>query len=1369
MSTFEWRPNNGSDAVQETTTEFDTLEGCLFACSGKQTTMNPSLTMIPPTPIAAESFNNGVQPTAGDDLSPPNAVDASKMNGIAVPVSATAGWSQSPPKTEGVYPSCVSYDLRLLHDDSLELAVSLEYTNPRPKESMMVNVAVAKTLVNAEMGTELALVATQFQEFVQDKWIDITADVDYTQTANAVVDAVLSDPNAGQTAGKATVTAKTVELTLGPFVAKARLNLIFQADQLYTYEAMSVRDDAADIGTHRLLPLWVTLPFAPVHHEAGLSNLAVRLQAPPGTSVLPMEEFREAYQDLKQQEIMEAITVLAVSDLSPQPIQRTVGFQFRWESLPFRSTGILAWLALPNPVEDPFDFVHIGRSLAEMTAEMTAESHNKNNLRKEQTQARIQVPTAEDVSSLQVPLPGHGPMGSLYRVKVKMPQAQPRQQPLFILNLTLSDRSGSTSMRVRSSDGASSAVTMRQRFNELAEVRFLKRLESIPALVQAGVLQMDDVWMDAFLAFDSAAPASSIHRVVIRVRNVHDHIVEVVQAIRDNNTAVATNKLPMIFRHVQALRGIRPGGATDFSVGPRTLIHSYAQWKKEAQSLLPAGSGETKPCTFVEFDTDGGHNGAPGYLDIIRSFCKAYDVRDGVVTGFGSWLNQDCASKVAKVLGSLPALLSLQVPQTGSEGLDKVFRTGFSAWIGALRRPPALTLKVSAGCVSFASGASSRNANAVELLAVRRVGERFQPMVAFGPPDVSDETFTKAVVTNVPAGEELLLYLVSRLDGPAELAQRLEILSGVEGAPSDARTKGQVENEEEAKRNSFLAYDWLKMLTTLPGKVDTLQHAPLMSTSLASRLEDEMSFRFNIASPSGKTSFLGRCKTVANRAPIDAAHQPGKPSCPLTVEAPASGPKRHRHNGPLLKGRNRGRAGGRAGGRGGGGGRTSGPPPPPGTLYASRGPPMPLAAAPAFRSSAAPQPPAGTTAFGAPAAFSSSAPSRPDGFHSSASDAGLQMKYSASVGPFANHRVSLTMDDDVGEETTRRVGVLASFPPSNISFQPPPMTGAMAPLAASASMASSSARSSRRHKCLANSTERRRRASVTMPSACNATQPTPPQKPKEPSWMDALAVPVGSSKPLTNQGYDELLQAMNEVVHARRRLDLDPRVNFVCDICTRQFAPGQARYHCYDCQDLDACANCRGRHNMAFHRMALINPSATPSSTVSSEDPLVGSLLGSNPAASASDLLAQPLEVDQTVEWSKRRVARFLLAVLHWWPVFRASCVFREKLPAGLNAEMAQRITDCFNSEDIQGQMDTLTVIVDSLMREEKTHVQSLSSWLDGDQGSVLSPNDDSFRSGDRSYFSGSQSQYSQGGSIESGSVGSRSHLSGSDRGASPA
>ena len=1275
-TSFEWRANDTSDPI------LGPDDGRLFSChhpSGSDS--YPSLTLVPP--VTAKDTHSGIadssnlppimSPGPGDDLSPPNAVDAAKMNGIAVPVATSAGWSSSPPKQEGVYPSAVAYDLRLRTNqsrnnnksssnsskvtaESLELIATLEYTNPNYEhgESMMVKVAVAKTLVQAEIpDAELALVAAQFQEFIpaKNQWLDITTDVDYTQTANAVVAAVLEDTTrSGQTAGKATVTAEKIEFTLGPFSAKARINLTFQTDRLFTYDAMSLKADASDIGSQRILPLWVTLPFAPVNHEAGLSQLDVRFRAPPGTSIMPIDQYKEAYQHLKSQDSMKTTTILAVSELTQlgdASGDNGAGFKFQWGSLPTRSCGILAWLALPNPVDDyddcGFDFVHIGRSLEELSGsvqqlnDINTDSNNK----KSRAHAVIQVPSNEDLASLQVPLPGHGPMGSLWRVKVKMPEAQARHKPYWILNLTISDKSGSTMTQVDSV-----GTTMRQRFNQLAEARFLKRLESIPALLQAGVLRSEDVWMDVFLPFDSAALPAWIHKVMFRIADVKDLIAEVVAAIRSDNLDLARSKLPSVVRYVLALRGVSPGGLTNFSAGANTLIKEFGQWQREAQSLVQ----ETiTPCSFVEFDTDGGHNNSGGYLDSLQRLCEIYDVRNGLVTGFGSWLNQDCASKVARVLGSAPAQLALSVPAAGTEGMDKIFRRGFSAWVSALRQPPKIDVKISAGSVSFPSSRSTyRNANAVDVVSFRRIGDRHEKMPKFGGPDIANEEFTKAAIDGVSAGEELIVYIVSRLDSAARLMETLEIETSA--ADSCVRNKATTTIEDENSIGNFLAFDWLTMLTTQSGKKG-FQLSPLLATSLRSRLEDEVCFRFNIASPSGSTSFLGRCKTVAGRPPIGSAHQPSPPDSPLKILPPTP-----THNDTQRK-------------------------------------------APIFR------PHAGG---GYVCVSSKKKKLNAKGAY------GSQPAVSCGVSLDSNNNPVFQSMDYRAPEVTRSVGSPAMFGSGarmlhSLSQQPSlmhyrqrdrSMMPQSSPAPASASPFSSQNTSQKGAGAMAS----RRVNRYSSPRAEQHQQTQ--QKGRDPSWMDAVAVPIGSSLPISKQGYNELKTALREIVHARQRLFGDSGITFVCDNCNRQFEPGESRYHCFDCQDFDVCVSCRGCHTIPFHRVEMKSPVAVVSRDVpvTGNDPLIDSLLGATTdtvmATSMATLVPSPPKIDQTVVWSTNRIRRFLAAALHWWPLFRTSCDFCDKLPDSVDGDLSQRISRCTDSGvDMAELLNTAKIVLDSLER----------------------------------------------------------------------
>lgn len=856
---FEWRANA---AVADTT------KGWLFTTSPQKNgvTAKPQLTLLSTEDTPTPQAFGTIHACSGDDLSPPNAVpNAGFMNGIAVPVSSSGGWSGTPPR-QSIYPSGIDYHIRVQTDDSLELGVQLEYTNntlaASQQQSMMVRVKIAKSMLYAQQ--ELALVSTKFQELVQpNNWVDITADVDYTQVADAVVHAVLADPDAGQMAGKATISAETVDVTLGPFLKRGRLLLTFKSATMYSYQAMSIMEDGNDIGSHRLLPLMVALPFAAMDREAGMASLSVTLSAPKGTVLLPTEKAKDAYMHLKKQRLVEGVTIIAVSDLLPQEEQDTLGYTLRWDSLPPRSCGVLTWMALPNPPVD--DFVDVANELGSLKIG-------------ERIDAVVQVPTAQDITSLQVPLPGHGPVGNLFRIKVSMPKAQARKHPCFLLNLTISDKSGSTGIRTPTGE------TVRQRFNEMAEMRFLKRLDSIPALVQAGVLQQDDVWMDAFLAFDHSAPKNSISRVAFRIGDVVNGISSLVTAIRAM-TICTTGAHPLeaaIMKHVLTLRGVTPGGATDFSVGPRTIVEEYPEWLMEAKSLT---STDPVPCTFVEFDTDGGHNSAD-YLESLQDLVNVCHVRNGVVAGFGAWLNQDCASKVAVSLGSVPAQLALQVPRLGAEGMNVIFRRCFSAWITALRQPPPVALTVSAGAVTFpASSALTRTANAVEVLAFRCLGKRQQRVASkFGSPDVTNESFTATVLEGLPAGEQLILYVTSRLESAAKLSQALKLTANEQQAHVSMAT--------ESFAGDFLAYDWMNVLTSDKSD-EQLLVSPLLASSLRTRIEDEVSFRFNIASPSGKTSYLGRCKTAANRAAIDSAHQPAPPANPLSFVVERRAPASH--------------------------------------------------------------------------------------------------------------------------------------------------------------------------------------------------------------------------------------------------------------------------------------------------------------------------------------------------------------------------------------------------------------------------------------------------------------------------------------------
>ena len=105
---------------------------------------------------------------------------------------------------------------------------------------------------------------------------------------------------------------------------------------------------------------------------------------------------------------------------------------------------------------------------------------------------------------------------------------------------------------------------------------------------------------------------------------------------------------------------------------------------------------------------DGGHNSGGDCYSAVRSMVQQCRVVGGMVTGVGSWVNQHCATAVAKLLRG-PCLLYLHFPGSassssslhggggaapGSDALGHHCRRDLSCWIRAARMTP---VKVSIG------------------------------------------------------------------------------------------------------------------------------------------------------------------------------------------------------------------------------------------------------------------------------------------------------------------------------------------------------------------------------------------------------------------------------------------------------------------------------------------------------------------------------------------------------------------------------------------------------------------------------------------------------------------------------------------------
>jgi len=419
-------------------------------------------------------------------------------------------------------------------------------------------------------------------------------------------------------------------------------------------------------------------------------------------------------------------------------------------------------------------------------------------------------------------------------------------------DITISDASGSTGMICNGSD------TVRMCFNKYEELRMLKRLEAVPKLRDAGVLLDSDIWCQIFVIFDD-----SVHKEFGVETSIRDLDAITVANLLKTLTATdgaALGELQrlgkgglhqMWHQTLEALRGVRPGGATSFVAGAKGAKKRYL-----ADVL---GKHRGKACTaYVNFDTDGGNNCGPCY-EAIKALVNEADVVQGHVTGVGAWVDQDCASRVAKLLKGT-ASLSLSFPEYAEA--DHIFRQDLSRWIRTLRTKP-ISVRVSAGTVCWRARHEDRFENGVDTLFATGPG------LKFGQPDVSEPTFTKAVVCGLQAGESVMLYLLSRK--PVErLATDLSI--DVEGVPACISVAA------EATRGIGLGHHWLSLLggSATQGGQESVANKSVLCARLQQRLEDDLSFAWNLPTKSGSTAAAGRAKTK-HRVPVPQDKQPEEP------------------------------------------------------------------------------------------------------------------------------------------------------------------------------------------------------------------------------------------------------------------------------------------------------------------------------------------------------------------------------------------------------------------------------------------------------------------------------------------------------------
>eukprot|EP00947_MAST-08B_sp_MAST-8B-sp1_P003015 g3015.t1 len=185
----------------------------------------------------------GIAPGPGDDTSP---VNATKMNGVAAYALANVGFS-SAVNRERVFPTSYDYELRVATESGagqygLEVKLTLEYRNPHPGEGMIVAMKKIKQLCAEPDGIDamadaaassLVLVDTSFMDWADDGsgWVNISTDIRYTATAEAVAEAVMTS-GLDQTAGILKQNGAVETARLGPVGPKGRVVLTYRCEAL---------------------------------------------------------------------------------------------------------------------------------------------------------------------------------------------------------------------------------------------------------------------------------------------------------------------------------------------------------------------------------------------------------------------------------------------------------------------------------------------------------------------------------------------------------------------------------------------------------------------------------------------------------------------------------------------------------------------------------------------------------------------------------------------------------------------------------------------------------------------------------------------------------------------------------------------------------------------------------------------------------------------------------------------------------------------------------------------------------------------------------------------------------------------------------
>jgi hypothetical protein len=320
------------------------------------------------------------------------------------------------------------------------------------------------------------------------------------------------------------------------------------------------------------------------------------------------------------------------------------------------------------------------------------------------------------------------------------------------------------------------------------------------------------------------------------------------------------------------------------------------------------------PTTFINFDTDGGHNSGGDFYSTVKHMIRECGpVVGGMVTGIGSWVDQECATMMAKLLRG-PCLLSLHFP--GQDSLTRHCRRDLSAWIRAARTVP-VTVSMGAGSTSWGAHHGVRYEDAVEVLGVSvpndlaGSGRGAQP--AFAPPDVSEVTHTRTVIRDLSAGDSFTSYILCRVppqqlvspavgsmgggasgasgasDAGGHAANQMTVIttsSSSGGSGNEPKEEGTVVLETLSSGSGLLlAHQLLQRLNSSATAASRLVvNKAVLVKRLQTRIEDDLSFQWNLALPNGTTSYLGRAKTTS-RAVVPTENQPQEPELAIALRA----------------------------------------------------------------------------------------------------------------------------------------------------------------------------------------------------------------------------------------------------------------------------------------------------------------------------------------------------------------------------------------------------------------------------------------------------------------------------------------------------